>query len=122
MEDWIVGGEWNDRTQADRARVRLASQVTAYAFGVELEEVVSATRRSAEASLARHVSMYLAHVAFGLPMARVAQAFGRDRSTAAHACHRVEDRRDDPDFDARLDLLEACLKTAPAPVETGGRA
>jgi chromosomal replication initiation ATPase DnaA len=117
-----VGGQWNDRTQADRARVRLASEVTAYAFGVEIEEVVSATRRSAEASLARHVSMYLAHVAFGLPMARVADAFGRDRSTAAHACHRVEDRRDDPEFDARLDLLEACLKTAPEPVEAGGRA
>jgi chromosomal replication initiation ATPase DnaA len=117
-----VGEQWSGRTQADKARVRLASQVTAYAFGVELDEVVSATRRSAEASLARHVSMYLAHVAFGLPMARVAQAFGRDRSTAAHACHRVEDRRDDPEFDARLDLLEACLKTAPDPVETGGRA
>jgi chromosomal replication initiation ATPase DnaA len=122
MEDCIVGGEWTEKTQADRARVRLASQLTAYAFGVEIEEVVSATRRSAEASLARQVSMYLAHVAFGLPMARVAQAFGRDRSTAAHACHRVEDRRDDPEFDARLDRLETCLKTAPDPVQIGGRA
>ena len=54
-----------------------------------------------------------AHVAFELPLSRVALAFGRDRSTAAHACHRIEDRRDDRAFDDYMDALEAALRTAP---------
>jgi hypothetical protein len=32
--------------------------------------------------------------------------FGRDRTTVAHACLIVEDRRDDPVFDRILELLE----------------
>jgi hypothetical protein len=36
----------------------------------------------------------------------VAEAFGRDRSTAVHACRLIEDRRDDPSFDAVFDALE----------------
>jgi chromosomal replication initiation ATPase DnaA len=59
--------------------------------------------------------MYLTHVAFGLSIQRVATAFMRDRSTVAHACHVVEDRRDDPKFDDMLDQLEASLRAAPAP-------
>jgi len=36
----------------------------------------------------------------------------RDRTTAAHACRLIEDRRDDPELDGRLEHLEravACL-------------
>jgi hypothetical protein len=32
--------------------------------------------------------------------------FGRDRTTVAHACGVIEDKRDDPLFDRALDLLE----------------
>ena len=46
---------------------------------------------------------------------RVAVAFARDRSTVAHACHQIEDRRDDPKIDDMLDQLEAALRAAPAP-------
>ena len=66
-------------------------------------------------AFARQVAMYLAHVTFELNLARVGFAFGRDRSTASHACQIVEDRRDDPAFDAWLDGLEDCLRTAPEP-------
>ena len=97
----------------DEARARLALSAAAYAFGVRPEELEAPTRRSREASLARQAAMYLAHVAFELPLSRVALAFGRDRSTAAHACHRIEDRRDDRDFDAWMDALEETLRTAP---------
>jgi hypothetical protein len=41
--------------------------------------------------------------------------FERDRTTVAHACGLVEDRRDDPDFDHRLNHLEravSCLLDA----------
>ena len=55
--------------------------------------------------------MYLAHVGFGMSLARVASAFGRDRSTVAHACRQVEDKRDDPAFDAWMETLEQGLVT-----------
>ena len=37
---------------------------------------------------------------------------GRDRTTASHACHRVEDLRDNPDFDRQLTHLENILREA----------
>ncbi len=99
----------------DRARAQLAQSAVAFAFGVSARELEAPTRRSRQAAFARQVAMYLAHITFELPLARVALAFGRDRSTAAHACHRIEDERDDRAFDARLDALEACLRQAPEP-------
>jgi chromosomal replication initiation ATPase DnaA len=50
--------------------------------------------------------MYLAHVACGLTLTDTGRLFGRDRTTVAHACGVIEDRRDDPLFDRALDLLE----------------
>ena len=99
----------------DRARAQLALQTVAYAFGVPADEIDAPTRGSSRAALARQAAIYLTHVAFELSLARTAAAFGRDRSTAAYACHRTEDRRDDAQFDAKLDDLEACLRAAPSP-------
>lgn len=65
-----------------------------------------ANRRPRAVAFARQVAMYLAHVGFGVSMAAVGKAFGRDRTTVIHACHVIEDRRDDRDFDAFLDHLE----------------
>lgn len=59
--------------------------------------------------------MYLCPTGFGLNLARVANAFGRDRSTVAHACHAVEDRREEPHFDLWISALEAMLRRAPGP-------
>jgi hypothetical protein len=67
------------------------------------------------AAFARQIAMYLAHVGFGLSMAEVGRAFGRDRTTVVHACHLIEDRRDDVRFDQMLDHLEqaaTALRTA----------
>ena len=97
----------------DRACAQLTASAVAFTFGLSTDDVVAPTRKSREAAFARQVAMYLMHVSFGLPLGRVALAFNRDRSTAAHACHRIEDERDDLAFDACLDQLEACLRTAP---------
>ncbi len=58
------------------------------------------------AAFGRQIAMYLAHVVFGLSMAEVGRAFGRDRTTVLHACHLIEDRRDEVCFDHLLDRLE----------------
>jgi hypothetical protein len=42
----------------------------------------------------------------------VATAFGRHPSTVAHACHRMEDLRDDPQLDCHLTQLEDLLRAA----------
>ena len=59
--------------------------------------------------------MYLAHVACGLSFTDVGLLFSRDRTTVAHACRVVEDRRDDPVFDRALELLEWVVPTLVAP-------
>jgi chromosomal replication initiation ATPase DnaA len=75
-------------------------------FGVEHGELCRATRGRAPVALARQVAMYVAHVACGMTLTEVGQLFDRDRTTVAHACAVVEDRRDDPIFDRVLELLE----------------
>ena len=78
-------------------------------FGVRSTDVGSATRGSQKVAFARQITMYLAHVGFGLSFATVGACFRRDRTTVAHACRLVEDRRDDIWFDCRIAALElAC--------------
>jgi chromosomal replication initiation ATPase DnaA len=83
--------------------------VVAAAFGLDREALGSARRGAAEISFARQVAMYLAHTRLGLPFAATGRLFGRDRTTARHACQQVEDRREDPRVDSLIDCLERAL-------------
>lgn len=96
----------------------LVAVSVAAAFAVPIAEIRAATRCSPRAAFARQSAMYLAHVVFGFTLTDIGHAFGRDRTTAAHACERVENRRDDPELDAMLESLEhACgsFEHQPAP-------
>jgi len=87
--------------------VRQAIQpAVAAVFDVPLGQLRASTRGSQHAAFARQVAMYLAHVVLGLSLTEVGAIFARDRTTVAHACAAIEDGRDDPVFDARLDHLE----------------
>ncbi len=99
--------------EADRERAVLIAHLVAFATGVPAGEMLTSGRAALAASDARHLAMYLAHTGLGWPLSRVGAAFGRDRTTVGHACRRVEDRRDDPDFDLRVEELEDCLRHAP---------
>jgi hypothetical protein len=97
-------------------RLRAAIEAAvAQVFGVGNAELFRATRGKAPVALARQVAMYLAHVACGLSFTEVGLVFGRDRTTVAHACRVVEDRRDDPVFDRVLELLEWAVPTLVMP-------
>ena len=85
---------------------RLALAIAAAAFDVPPVEISAPKRRGADVAAARHVAIYLAHIVFQASMQSVAEAFGRDRTSVAHAVHRVEDRRDDPAFDRLMERLE----------------
>ena len=101
------------RTIDDFALAALVAQLVGLSTGLCAREITSRARGDACVSHARQTAMYLAHTAFGWPLARVGHAFGRDRTTAGYACGLIEDQRDDPRFDARLDALEAMLRAAP---------
>jgi chromosomal replication initiation ATPase DnaA len=90
----------------------------ASAFGIPLATLQAPSRGSAPVAFARQSAMYLAHVALGLSYTDVGRAFGRDRTTAAHACRLVESRRDDPRLDAMLGSLEQALFSDRQPVRS----
>lgn len=96
----------------DEERAKLAASLVAYGLEVTAEEILEGKRGTARAAQARQIAMYVVYVGFGISLARVAIAFNRDRSTVAYACHQIEDRRDDPDFDTWVDALESALRTA----------
>jgi len=91
---------------SDRVSREAIEQVVVQVFGVGRDDLHCLSRGRAKVALARQVAMYLAHVACGLTLTDTGKLFGRDRTTVAHACGVIEDRRDDPLFDRALDLLE----------------
>ncbi len=90
----------------------LAVAMAAADAGMTVEALLAHKRSTAPVALARQLAMYLAHVGLGLPQAAVAAAFGRDRSTVAHACRRIEELRDAVAFDQKVGRLESCLRWA----------
>ncbi|PLX39041.1 MAG: hypothetical protein C0606_00395 [Hyphomicrobiales bacterium] len=81
----------------------------AMVFHVSVAELQGPTRGRAAVAFARQVAMYTAHVALGLSLTDVGRQFGRDRTTAAHACRIIEDCRDDPRVDRALSAIETSL-------------
>lgn len=98
---------------ADAARAAqacaLVESAIAAAFAVPIHDLRMASRGAAPIAFARQSAMYLAHVVLGLSYSDVGRTFGRDRTTAAHACRLVEERREDPWIDATLGALEQAL-------------
>ena len=54
----------------------------------------------------RQIAMYVCHVALRMTQTTIGLGFGLDRSTVAHACAVVEDRRDDREFDEFVAAVE----------------
>ncbi len=84
----------------------LMEMAIAAAFAVPVDEMRAPSRRSAAVAFARQSAMYLANVVFELDYSTTGRLFHRDRTTAAHACQLVEERRDDPAIDRLLHMLE----------------
>lgn len=85
------------------------SCLVADAFDMRPGELSGSTRGCAKIARARQTAMYLARVCLGMTLSEAARLYGRDRTTAAHACRVIEDLRDDPHFDAKLAAIEARL-------------
>jgi ATPase involved in DNA replication initiation len=96
----------------------IVARVTAEMLALLGERVPLRHDGGATLSHRRQIAMYVCHVTLGLSHEAVGKGFGRDRSTVGYACHRIEDRRDDPEFDAFLTRLERIAAAAFA-VEEG---
>jgi hypothetical protein len=81
-------------------------------FNVSGRDLRSHSRCERSVARVRQIGMYAAHVALSLSMSEVGRAFGRDRSTVNHACHLIEDMRDEPEFDRVVQTVENILRAA----------
>lgn len=90
---------------------RLSESCAAAWRSVPAARLRSQSRNTARIASARQAAMYFAHVVFSANLSRAGRIFGRDRTTARHACQRMEDWRDDGRIDRAFDALEPALRT-----------
>ena len=112
------GVQWAVTAALSPAEERLRTlieDIVAGVFNVDPRDMRRPTRGRARIALARQVAMYFAHVGWALSLTDVGRLFGRDRTTVSHACMVVEQRRDTPDFDMAMVLLELIIRTLSAP-------
>jgi len=86
--------------------------IAAALFNVPSKELRRPGRSAGPISRVRQVAMYVAHVGLSLKMNDVGLGFGRDRTTVLHACHLVEDLRDDEEFDRIVQMTERVVRAA----------
>jgi len=77
---------------------------------VNVHALLQTSRGTAEIALARQLAMYLAHTLLGRTMEDVGRLLGRDRTTVAHACAVIEDRREKRDFDRAVERIENAVR------------
>jgi len=97
----------------DLIKAHLVVAAVSLEFGITHTEIYGRTKGVSRVSFARQVAMYLLHCVYAINLSRVGRAFDRDRSTASHACHVIEDGREDPVLDAKIRRLETFLNMAP---------
>lgn len=86
--------------------------ILAACFSVSTCDLRSQDRAIAPVARVRQIGMYVCHVALGMTMSEVAKGFARDRTTIVHACHLIEDLRDDMDFDRICSTVERIARAA----------
>ncbi|MFH1797469.1 MAG: helix-turn-helix domain-containing protein [Pseudomonadota bacterium] len=86
--------------------------IAAALYNVSGRDLRHPGRSSHSVARVRQIAMYVAHVALGLSMNEVGRGFGRDRTTVLHACHLVEDMREDQEFDRIIAMTERVASAA----------
>ncbi len=86
--------------------------ICAAMFNVSSKELRQTGRTGNDVARVRQIAMYVTHVSLGVSMHEVGRGFFRDRTTVRHACHLVEDMRDDEDFDRAVVMMERVARAA----------
>lgn len=116
----VDDGSSRRRVRGDRGRALERSidlcegviDICSALYNVPGRDLRQAGRSSLAVSRIRQIAMYVAHTQLRLKMNEVGQAFGRDRTTVLHACHLIEDMRDDEEFDRILSTTERIVRAA----------
>ncbi|MDQ6436854.1 helix-turn-helix domain-containing protein [Mesorhizobium sp. LHD-90] len=80
--------------------------ICAALYNVPSKEMRQTGRCEADVARVRQIAMYVTHVSLGVSMHEVGRGFVRDRTTVRHACHLIEDMREDEDFDRAIATTE----------------
>lgn len=89
--------------------------IAAALFNVSGRDLRHPGRSTQAVARVRQIAMYVAHVVLGLTMLEVGRGFGRDRTTVLHACHLIEDMREDEEFDGIVAMIERVAGAALRP-------
>ncbi len=109
--DGKSSGRHETADSAPMSQIRyVLNMLVARTFAVRESDLLAKTRCRAQTAFARQVAMYLAHTSFGLSLTEVGALFERDRTTVAHGCALIEDRRDMPWLDQTLAILDQSLR------------
>lgn len=106
---------------ADRAAMIGVAAAVTIQTGVTLEDMIRRRGRGrprgagAASAEARKLTLYLAAVMLDVPVGRLARAARVGVQDVSRWLHQIEDRRDDPDYDAFVTRLETALKKVSAP-------
>ena len=90
----------------------ILARVIVRAHDLNITELFHHSRSRAPIAATRQLAMYMMHVVLGRSLTQIGIFFGRDRTTVAHACIRMEDMRDDEDFDSKVGELEEQFELA----------
>ncbi len=109
----VVNASFHQRgtrpAQADSNAI-FVDALVACAFGVGRAALRGATRGPANVAFSRQVGMYLLHTSLCMSFSATGRFYGRDRTTAAHACRLVEEQRETGNVDALVDCLERSIR------------
>lgn len=99
-------------TEANRAEtIELIEQLVIRMLAVDRGSLQNPQRGRAPLAYARQLAIYALHVSLGLSLTASASVYGRDRTTAAHACRKIEDLRDVYHVDCLMETIEtACQR------------
>lgn len=92
--------------------IRFMIRLVACAAGCTEQDLLSPNRGTRNVARARNVAIYLLHTRLSVRIGHIAGMLKRDRTTVAHACHQVEDSRDDPATDNFICELETMFDLA----------
>lgn len=94
-------------THADQ--LGICNMLAAILYGVSSRDFAPHRRQGRRTSEARQLGMYLANICLGVDYEAIARVANRDRTTVRYSIERVEDRRENPQYDSVLVALETLI-------------
>ncbi len=97
------------KDQKQQLLAQFVNQMVAATLDLPPEILPQCSRGKAQSARARQISIYLMHTTLSFSFTEIGKVYSKDRTTIAHACHVIEDLRDDESFDSKLTQLERMI-------------